>query len=338
MPPLLRCASFVFSRRHNLRAHGNAAGFFLSSIVAVNSLVTVRTIFPFDTKASLKVLGPLNDQNFRINIVAVDFSGAKSHLPLASAPIPLYPGLMRHISLPALKIALADLFDKRIDALLASNAGKTYEPVLRDKKDRIDALPEAMTGGRPLAEAMTELDDQHDGFGAALWYITEAYLRCPDVSTHTRKIIERIRSVFIPELEVIRAPYADEVEAALRNKNDLAEFESDLKAIPLAEGKTLYDWCVGFIAKGEQLGQLLSQRADLSAISRVEASKIRAATVGTLGRLRAALADEMSVNPDLPADLEAQIFGYFDELDQMAADAAAARRRPSQMPPPAEPT
>lgn len=245
---------------------------------------------------------------------------------------------MRHISLPALKIALADLFDKRIDVLRASNTGKLYEPVLRDKFDRINALPEAMTGGRPLAEAMTELDDQHDGFGAALWYITEAYLRCPDVSSNTRKIIERIRSVFIPELEVIRAPYADEVEAALRNKNDLAEFESDLKAIPLAEGKTLYDWCVGFITKGEQLGQLLSQRADLSAISRVEASKLRGATVGTIGRMRAALADEAAFDDNLPRDIDSQLFSYFDELDEMAAQAAAARNRPASMTPPPEPT
>lgn len=245
---------------------------------------------------------------------------------------------MRHISLPALKIALADLFDKRIDALRASNAGKTYEPILLDKKERIDALPEALTGGRPLAEAMTEIDDQHDGFGAALWYITEAYLRCPDVSAATRKVIERIRSVFIPELEVIRAPYADEAEAAARNKNDLAEYESDLKAIPLAEGKTLYDWCMGFVKKGEELGVLLSQRADLSAVSRVEAGKLRAATVGALGRFRAALADEASVNPNLPADLDAKLFSFFDELDKMAADALAARKRPATPEPPAEPT
>lgn len=245
---------------------------------------------------------------------------------------------MRHIPLSALKIALADLFDKRIDALLASNAGKTYEPVLRDKKDRIEALPEALTGGRPLAEAMTEIDDHHDGYGAALWYMTEAYLRCPEVSAHTRKIIERIRSIFIPELEVIRAPYADEAEAAARNKNDLVEYESDLKAIPLADGKSLYDWCVGFVNKGEELGVLLSQRADLTAIGRVEASKLRAATVGTLGRLRAALADEMSVNPNLPTDLDAKIFGLFDELDKMAADASAARKRPATLEPPAQPT
>lgn len=245
---------------------------------------------------------------------------------------------MRHISLPALKVALADLFDKRINVLLASNTGKLYEPVLRDKLAKINALPEAMTGGKPLAEAMSETDDAHDGFGSAIWFLTEAYLRCPEVSADTRAAIERIRDTFIPELDIIRAPYADEVEAAMRHKDNIVALESDLKSIPIADGKSLYDWCAAFIAKGEQLGHLLSQRADLTAISRVEASKLRGATVGTIGRMRAALADEIAFDENLPRDLDAQLFSYFDELDEMAAQAAAARNRPASVLPPAQPT
>lgn len=243
---------------------------------------------------------------------------------------------MRHITLPALKIALADLFERRIDALRASNAGRTYEPLLRDKLARIEALPDP-PNGKPLTEAMSETDDAHDGFGAAIWFLTEAYLRCPDVSPEIRDAIERIRETFIPELDLIRAPYADEVAAAIRHKEDLVILEADLKAIPIAQGATLFDWCSGFVSKGEELGALLSQRADIAAMSRIEASKLRAATVGALGRLRATLTDEISFDENLPSDLDAQIFGYFDELDYMNAMAAAARKRPAPVAPAPEP-
>ncbi len=240
---------------------------------------------------------------------------------------------MRHITLPALKIALADLFDRRIAALRASNSGRSYEPLLRDKLARIEALPEPGPAGKPLAEAMAETDDAHDGFGAAIWFLTEAYLRAPDVSPEVRNAIERIRDTFIPELDLIRAPYADEVAAAIRHKEDLVTLESDLKTIPLANGNTLFDWCAGFVTKGEELGALLSQRADKSSMSRVEASKLRAATVGAIGRLRASLADEIAFDLDLPRDLDTQIFAYFDELDYMNAMAAAARKRPTSIAP-----
>lgn len=236
---------------------------------------------------------------------------------------------MRHITLPALKVALADLFDKRLEPLLMSNAGKTYEPILRDKKARIDTLPEALTGGRPLAEALSETDDTHDAFGSAIWLLTEAYLRWPEIPVDVRGAIQRVRAAFIPDVDLLRAPYAEEVDAAVKHKADLATFEADLKSIPIAGGRSLYDWCAGFVAQGETLGKLLSQRADITASGRVESGKLRAAAIGALGRFRAALADEMSVNPNLPADLDAKLFGYFDELDKMAANAAAARRKPA---------
>jgi hypothetical protein len=54
-----------------------------------------------------------------------------------------------------------------------------------------------------------------------------------------------------------------------------------------------------------------------------------------LGRFRGALRDELSVNPALPKDLDAQVFGYLDELDGMRATALAARPRKAAPAPPA---
>jgi len=59
---------------------------------------------------------------------------------------------MRFLSLAALKLGFADLTTKRHSALLLSSAGKTYEPILLGKKALIDALPAALTGGKPLTD------------------------------------------------------------------------------------------------------------------------------------------------------------------------------------------
>ena len=48
---------------------------------------------------------------------------------------------------------------------------------------------------------------------------------------------------------------------------------------------------------------------------------------------RGALGDELGVNPALPKDLDAQVFGYFDELDGMRAAALAAARPKKAAPP-----
>jgi hypothetical protein len=101
---------------------------------------------------------------------------------------------------------------------------------------------------------------------------------------------------------------------------------------------SLYDWCNGFVAQGEQIGTLLGQRADITAQSRREAGKLRASTVGILGRFRAALADEMAIDKSLPADLDAKVFGYFDELSAMRAHALAGQtKKPTAPPAPATP-
>jgi hypothetical protein len=113
-------------------------------------------------------------------------------------------------------------------------------------------------------------------------------------------------------------------------KADLAEF-------PLAGGRTLYDWAESFVTEGEALDQLLSSRADVTAnvTSRAEAGALRSTVVGKLGNLRDALTDELEENDALPPNLEALIFGYFEELDrlrELADKAAPAPVMPDPIP------
>ena len=44
---------------------------------------------------------------------------------------------------------------------------------------------------------------------------------------------------------------------------------------------------------------------------------LRVSTIGLLGRARASLADELDAKAALPRNLDARIFGYFDELASM---------------------
>lgn len=235
---------------------------------------------------------------------------------------------MRFLSLAALKVAFADLFIKRHSALILSSAGKTYEPVLLEKKALIDELPAALTGGKPLTDEITLADEVHDGFGGAIWYLVQAYQRWPQVPPNVQAAVKRIQAAFIPELDDLNASYVLEADAAIKHRDALQTLEADLKLIPIAGGLSLYDWGKGFVAGGDLVGTLLSQRADAATGTRSEAGKIRSSAVGVLGRFRGALGDELGVNPTLPKDLDAQVFGYFDELDGMrSAVVAAARTR-----------
>jgi hypothetical protein len=68
--------------------------------------------------------------------------------------------------------------------------------------------------------------------------------------------------------------------------------------------------------------------------TRQDAGKLRMATVGLLARCRRDLAAEIARDPLLPRDLDAQVFGFIDELAGMRATATARALVPSIPPPP----
>ncbi|MGK3998475.1 hypothetical protein [Sorangium sp. So ce1024] len=233
---------------------------------------------------------------------------------------------MQSLTLSDLKLGLTDLLDKRKSALLRSSTGKTYEPILAKKLEEISALPPVMIGGKALAAELEETDVEHDSFGKAVWYMTEAYLRHPQISPETAAAATRIRRAFIPALSELKASYADEARAAIERKKLLKQHKADLERFLVADGETLHDWISGFLDAGERLHAMLSDRADMKEASRKGAGALRAATLGLLSRLRAGIADEVEHNPKLPPDLDAQVFGYLDELHVPRAAAAKAKK------------
>jgi len=85
---------------------------------------------------------------------------------------------------------------------------------------------------------------------------------------------------------------------------------------------TLYDWMLGFLQAAEGLDAALSQRSASRKMSRSPAVPLRSSTLSLLTRMRASLQDEIALNPTLPRDLEARIFGYFDEIAALNEGAA----------------
>jgi hypothetical protein len=238
---------------------------------------------------------------------------------------------MRSLLLSDLRLALPDLLDDKAELLEETHAGRLYAPRLSAKRDAIEALPEpTVAGGRPLAEELAETDVEHDGFGAAIWHYTEAVRLAPGMTEEARQAARAVREAFIPELALLGRSYATEAAHALGKRERIAEHKDALLQLPIpGNKKTLRAWVDGFVKCGETLDELLRARAQHQAATvgergRREAGTLRADTIGLLGRMRSALADELADEPERLATVDAELFGYFDQL---AADRDASLRR-----------
>lgn len=230
---------------------------------------------------------------------------------------------MRHILLESLLLGLDDLLIKRLPALQSFANGAANAKLLGTHRDRIAALPAALTG-RPLTDELEVGDMRHDGLGGGIWFILEAYLRHPDTSAAQLDAIKKIRAALIPALDSLTATYEAEAKAAKDHKTALVSLKKELELFPVAKG-TLYDWAASFVEAGEQLDVLLSKRAD--AKDRAAASRLRVDAIGVLNRLRKSLAAEAKNDTSLPADLDAQVFAYFDLLETKAAEGYAEAKK-----------
>ena len=131
------------------------------------------------------------------------------------------------------------------------------------------------------------------------------------------------RAAFIPELAVLRKPYADEAIAAHNHRPDLERLADQLEMITVPGGKTLYVWVKEFLDDGDKLGGLLADRGQTTASveSAKAAAALRASTIGLLGRLRSAVQDEIAGGARLPKGYESKLFATFDELHKRREEA-----------------
>ncbi|MBI5477615.1 MAG: hypothetical protein HY906_02095 [Deltaproteobacteria bacterium] len=230
---------------------------------------------------------------------------------------------MRDLTLGDLKMGLGNLLEGQTEALTASAIGRTYGALLAARREEIEALPAPLTEGLPLSGELAHADGVHDALGTAIWHLCTAYMEHPRMPPRVQDAASRCREALIPSLGVLRRSYADEAAAALSRRAAISGMEPDLSIFPVADGKSLLDWALAYIDQGERLHGLLSARADAVAAvdgqARRRAAQLRSETVELLGHFRNALADEMAADPGLPRDLDARIFGFFDQLARRRA-------------------
>lgn len=232
---------------------------------------------------------------------------------------------MRNLTLGDLSLGLANLLTDRKTFVDGCTAGQLFGPMLIKKRTAIEGLPEALRGGKPLAEELAQIDDDYDGFGGGIHVYTEAILLIPTTTAVQHAAAQRIREAFIPSRARLTDSYAEEAAAAKINRAKLAERKNDLDMFPIPGNKTLYEWAVAFVDCGDKLDDLLNQRsmAAIGGATRLMAARLRSETLGILYQFRSAVAAEVS-DKNLSPDLEAQIFSYLDEL---------SARRPSKKTP-----
>lgn len=238
--------------------------------------------------------------------------------------------MMRNLSLVHLKLGIHNLFNERHADLLRSKSGKFHEPDLLAQRDAIDELPPDLTGGRPMADELRETDISHDGFGAAIFFVTEAAFRLPDVSLDVASAAQRIREAFIPGLDELQSEYAKEAHRAQERRPLLKAMKADLSMLMAPDGRNLLEIATQFLNAGQSLDDLLHQRANVPQNTRADAATIRNETIGALNRFRQDLRREIKRNPNLPKDLEHRVFGYFDTLATSKGKASLKPPRPEE--------
>ena len=203
---------------------------------------------------------------------------------------------MRNLTLGDIRLALRDVLGPRLNELRISETGKLYEPRLRKKQDEIEAIPDPALTQAPLAIELAGADEHHDGLGSAIHYVCIAVEAHPTLPIAKKNAARRIRETFVPQLAVLRRPYADEAAAALDARKELDNLESDLESITTPGGGNLLAWVMDFVAAGDSIDSLLRERAKRLAGAENAAitAPLRASTLGLLGRFRDALRDERS--------------------------------------------
>lgn len=231
---------------------------------------------------------------------------------------------MNHkLTIPDLRLALDELFERRLAALRATGVGRSYEPHLARYREQLVHLAAPVEPARPLAEVLAEAKRVYKAWGTALFHVMEAYSRVPTLGVDDRLALAELRRIFMPALGELKESFATAAARAFSRGRQLDAHAARLASFPVLGNETLADWVREYVAAGRRLGQLVACRADLTAqatvdsAERAEAGPLRSSVVGLLGRLRAALADELADQPELHRQIDAELFAYIDELTRM---------------------
>ena len=245
---------------------------------------------------------------------------------------------MNDLELSELQTGLVELVrGERKNVLQRSQASVIYLPVLDALLDKTEALPaEALK--LPRVELLKGADLRRDNLARAAYFLSQAVLSHPDSSPELEAAAALCVERFVPSLAVTRDTYAENTRKAGLHAGELTTHQAALARVPTPDGKTLADWMAAFVEAGAEVGRIHQGRSDELAVAgnREGAGPLRSEIVGALGELRVVVQREVATNPALSRTLEAEVFGYFDELQRLAAQRkASAAPSPAPVVPPA---
>lgn len=227
---------------------------------------------------------------------------------------------MNYLTTGDLYLALNDLFEKRYTDFLKSKIANAYEPLLQQKRKQLNDLPKVVVSATPLIDQLSQQDTIHDDCIDTILRVTGGVISSPRASAALKKAAKDIRETLNLSPDDKTAAYPQEAFTALQRKEQIGALKGTLQLFSLPEGGTLYDIALDYVAAGEAINRLLSERAKFEALTEEDKRKIstlRPEIIGILGRFRKALPDELAGNENLPRNLISLIFGYFDELHQI---------------------
>ena len=189
--------------------------------------------------------------------------------------------------------------------------------VARRTFDKVEALPLEVAELLNVEELRT-LDDVHDGWGMAIWYVCHAVIAAPTASTAAKEAARWTLANFIPSKRELQATFVAEASRARDREPLLTEGRAKLDLIPTEGGGTLFHWAQAFIEAGKGLDPLLQGRAEAK-VDRSEAGKLRSQLISRLVRLRQAMGELLEETPDGGAAIIQSVFSYYDMLEAMRA-------------------
>jgi hypothetical protein len=188
-------------------------------------------------------------------------------------------------------------------------------------------LPTSLISGTPLTEELSNKDKRHDDCVLTMISTLEAVIRSPRASESLKKAAREILDSLQLAASDTTVSYPQEAINAKNREAMIEKLKEQLSLFALPEGGTLYDIAQDYIAAAREIDALLSERAKQETLSendRREVPLLRVQIIAEINRCRASLSDELKVNSELPTNIESQIFGYFDELNQQRAQAHQA--------------
>jgi hypothetical protein len=229
---------------------------------------------------------------------------------------------VRFLTLGDLRLCLEDLFNTRKDIFLSSKICLVYEPLFSSRREQLNVLPKSLVGGVPLTEELAAKDKLHDDSLLTILGTLEASLKSPRASELLKKAAREIIEVLKLSAADTMVSYPQEAINAKNREETITKQKDNLQLFKLPEGGSLYDIAQDYLLAAKGINALLSERAkqeSLEETDRREVPQLRVQIIAEIGRCRAALVDELKTNGNLPNNIDSQIFGYFDDLQQQRA-------------------